>query len=318
MGTSYEAKSSIRFGAYELDLKAGVLRKGGIRIRCQEQPFQVLAALAERPGELFTREELCRRLWPGDTFVDFDHALNTAIKKVRSALNDDADTPRYIETVPRRGYRFLGTIEEQPTPLTQPTLPQLVAAPPARAKRLGFIAVGSVAVIALVILGLSWRFAPSRGDASTSPEFQRLTFDLPELGDARFTPDGVSVVYAAGWYPHKANLYTQRLGAPGPQQLGITTSMLLAISRQAELAILGTASDAQPPMTDVETSGTLARVPLNGGAPRELLADAEAADWSPSGELAVVRRAGERSRLEFPVGKVLYETSGWIGTPRFS
>lgn len=318
MGTSYEAKTSIRFGVYELDLKAGVLRKNGIRIRCQEQPFQVLAALAERPGELVTREELCRRLWPEDTFVDFDHALNTAIKKVRSALNDDADTPRYIETVPRRGYRFVAAIEEEPTPPAQPTLQQPLPAPPARAKRLGFIAMASVAAIALAILGFSWRFAPSRGDASTSPEFQRLTFDLPELGDARFTPDGASVVYAAGWYPHKGNLYTQRLGAPGPQLLGITTSMLLSISRQAELAILGTASDAQPPMTDVEMSGTLARVPLNGGAPRELLADAEAADWSPSGELAVVRRAGERSRLEFPVGKVLYETSGWIGTPRFS
>ena len=113
MGVSYPDRASIRFGAFELDLQAGVLRKNGIRIRCQEQPLQVLAALAERPGELVTREELRRRVWPGDTFVDFDHALNTAIKKIRAALNDDADSPRYIETVPRRGYRLMAPVEQE-------------------------------------------------------------------------------------------------------------------------------------------------------------------------------------------------------------
>ncbi|HEY2458814.1 MAG TPA: winged helix-turn-helix domain-containing protein [Candidatus Acidoferrum sp.] len=100
----------IRFGDYELDLESGMLRKNGMRIRCQEQPLQVLAALVENRGQLVTREDLRRRVWPRDTFVDFDHALNTAIKKIRAALNDDADAPRYIETVPRRGYRFIGTL----------------------------------------------------------------------------------------------------------------------------------------------------------------------------------------------------------------
>jgi TolB-like protein/DNA-binding winged helix-turn-helix (wHTH) protein/Flp pilus assembly protein TadD len=100
----------IRFGDYELDLQSGMLRKNGMRIRCQEQPLQVLAALVENPGQLVTREDLRRRVWPRDTFVDFDHALNTAIKKIRAALNDDADAPRYIETVPRRGYRFISTL----------------------------------------------------------------------------------------------------------------------------------------------------------------------------------------------------------------
>jgi DNA-binding winged helix-turn-helix (wHTH) protein len=93
-----------------VDLHAGVLRKNGMRIRCQEQPLQVLAALLERPGELVCREDLRHRVWPEDTFVDFDHALNTAVKKVRAALNDDADFPRYIETVPRRGYRFVAPV----------------------------------------------------------------------------------------------------------------------------------------------------------------------------------------------------------------
>jgi DNA-binding winged helix-turn-helix (wHTH) protein len=103
--------ATLSFGAYELDLQAGVLRKDGIRLRCQDQPLQVLAALAEKPGELVTREELRRRVWPQDTFVDFDHALNTAVKKIRATLNDDADAPRYIEKVPRRGYRFIAQVE---------------------------------------------------------------------------------------------------------------------------------------------------------------------------------------------------------------
>jgi TolB-like protein/DNA-binding winged helix-turn-helix (wHTH) protein/Tfp pilus assembly protein PilF len=87
-----------------------------MRIRCQEQPIQVLVALLERPGELLTREELRQRVWPEDTFVDFDHALNTAVKKIRAALNDEADSPRYLETVPRRGYRFIAPVQTEMTP----------------------------------------------------------------------------------------------------------------------------------------------------------------------------------------------------------
>jgi len=311
MGVSNPDRSSIRFGAFELDLQAGLLRKNGIRIRCQEQPLQVLAALAERPGELVTREELRRRVWPQDTFVDFDHALNTAIKKIRAALNDDADSPRYIETVPRRGYRLLAPVDPAAAP--SPAL-----APPVRAKHPALLAVGGIAVVVLAVLGFTWWRAPSRGEASTSPQFQRLTFDLPALGDARFTPDGASVVYSSGRFPHESDIYAQRLGAPGPQKLGIANSMLLAVSPQAELAVLGQVPDSKAPMAHLGMGGTLARVPLNGGAPRELLPDAEAAAWSPGGELAVVRRMGDKSRLEFPVGTVLYETAGWIAAPRFS
>src|ERR1700733_9177845 len=123
MGVSQQGRSLFRFASYELDLQTGVLRKEGIRIRCQEQPLQVLAVLAERPGELVTREELRQRVWPKDTFVDFDHALNTAIKKIRAALNDDADAPRYIETVPRWGYRFIAPLVQDSTSLTAPASP---------------------------------------------------------------------------------------------------------------------------------------------------------------------------------------------------
>lgn len=102
----------LRFGVFEVDLKASELRKHGFRIKLAEQPFQVLAMLLERPGETVTREELRAKLWQGDTFVDFDHGLNNAVMRVREVLLDSSDHPRYIETVPRRGYRFVAPVEE--------------------------------------------------------------------------------------------------------------------------------------------------------------------------------------------------------------
>jgi cholera toxin transcriptional activator len=101
-----------RFGLFELDLSAGELRKSGVKLRLQEQPFQVLAFLLERAGEVVTREELQQKLWPSDTFVDFDHGLNTAINKVREALGDSASNPRYVETLARRGYRFIAPVQD--------------------------------------------------------------------------------------------------------------------------------------------------------------------------------------------------------------
>lgn len=101
-----------RFGLYELDGKTGQLRKDGkVRPRVQGQPLDVLLLLLDRSGELVTREELRQRLWPADTFVDYDHSLNTAVNKLRDALDDSADNPRFIQTIPRRGYRFIATVE---------------------------------------------------------------------------------------------------------------------------------------------------------------------------------------------------------------
>ena len=106
-----QLRSRLRFGVFELDLHSGELRKHGLRIRLQEQPFQVLATLLEHPGEVVTREELQKKLWPADTFVDFDHGLNKAINKIRDALGDSSDSPRFVETVARRGYRFLAEVK---------------------------------------------------------------------------------------------------------------------------------------------------------------------------------------------------------------
>jgi TolB-like protein/DNA-binding winged helix-turn-helix (wHTH) protein/Flp pilus assembly protein TadD len=126
------ARRRLRFGVFELDLRAGELRKHGIRIRLQEQPFQVLAMLLEHPGEVVTREELQKKLWPADIFVDFDHGLNKAINKVRDALGDSAEDPRFVETVARRGYRFVSEVKVADIPrlrspeLDRPTYPTVV------------------------------------------------------------------------------------------------------------------------------------------------------------------------------------------------
>src|ERR1700757_705958 len=115
MQENHEVRGRLCFGTFELDLRAGELRKHGLRIRLQEQPFLVLATLLEHPGEVVTREEIEKKLWPADTFVDFDHGLNKTINKIREALGDSAESPRFVETVARRGYRFLAEVKAADT-----------------------------------------------------------------------------------------------------------------------------------------------------------------------------------------------------------
>lgn len=118
-----------RFEQFEADVNAAELRRKGKRLKLQMQPFQVLVALLERPAEVVTREELRLRLWPQDTFVDFDHGLNTAMAKLRDALGDSAGSPRYIETIAKRGYRFLGEVEAGEAPAASPVIQSSVATP---------------------------------------------------------------------------------------------------------------------------------------------------------------------------------------------
>ena len=128
MTTSPQLPSVIRFGAFEADLLSGELRKSGIRLKIQDRPFQILVILLEHPGLVVTREQLQKRLWPEDTFVDFEHGLNTAINKLRDALSDEADNPRFIETLPKRGYRFIAPVSASAAPRAH-----LHAGPPANA-----------------------------------------------------------------------------------------------------------------------------------------------------------------------------------------
>src|SRR5262245_12442199 len=104
--------SVVRFGPFELDLSSRELRRGTVCVRLQAQPFEILQMLLERRGEVVTRTELRNRLWPSGTFVDFEHSLNAAIKRLRAALGDNADNPQYVETLPRRGYRFKNSVDE--------------------------------------------------------------------------------------------------------------------------------------------------------------------------------------------------------------
>jgi cholera toxin transcriptional activator len=111
MPSSNREARLLRFGVFEVDLTAGELRKNGARIRLQEQPFQVLTALLQNAGQVVTRDELREKIWPADTFVDFDHSLNTAVNKIRESLGDSASSPRFVETMARRGYRFIAHVD---------------------------------------------------------------------------------------------------------------------------------------------------------------------------------------------------------------
>src|SRR5215813_8635464 len=145
-----------RFSSFEVDLRSGQLYKHGIRLKLQDQPFQVLALLLEHPGDLVTREELHQKLWPSDTFVDFDTGLNNAIKKLRDALGDSAEEPRYIETLPRRGYRFIPHVENGNGDLTaaRPTATVLPFVPPRKPGNRRRIFIASFAAMFLIVTGV--------------------------------------------------------------------------------------------------------------------------------------------------------------------
>src|SRR5215831_4186982 len=140
--------SKRRFGVFEFDPLARELTKHGVSLKVQEQPIQILLALLDQPGRIVTREELQRRLWPDGTFVDFEQSLNKAVNKLREALGDSASNPIYIETVPRRGYRFLAPVEGERAvePIAKPT------APHREARR--WAAVGAVIIAAVLATGL--------------------------------------------------------------------------------------------------------------------------------------------------------------------
>src|SRR5882762_7153109 len=130
MGTPATSARIVRFGIFEVDLNALELRKHGLRLKLPEQPFQILVMLLERPGEIVTRDELRNRLWQTDTFVDFDHGLNNAVMRLREVLGDSSDNPRFVETIPRRGYRFIAPVDEffpvQPAAVQESGTNQLV------------------------------------------------------------------------------------------------------------------------------------------------------------------------------------------------
>src|SRR5262252_9248913 len=162
-----DMSSTRHFGVFEVDLRGGELRRNGIKVKLQDQPFQVLAELVEHPGQVVTREDLRNRLWPADTYVDFDHSLNAVIRRLRDALGDSADNPTFVETVARRGYRFLAPVSAVPAngngasesgPITETKPASDVS--PSRKKKLWIIAGMSAVVLVLLGLVLGFFLAP--------------------------------------------------------------------------------------------------------------------------------------------------------------
>ncbi len=214
-----------RFGPYEVDLHTHELWKFGTRLRLVGQPFEILAVLLRKPGELVTREELRTRLWPADTFVDFNHGLNAAVNKLREALSDAADAPRYIETLPRRGYRFIATVEwikaapgVLPQPRSSPARPQVEATPvafvevpdplafagmcavqsPVSRDRSGYL-IGAAVVLVLILSGMFFHKVLSRVDTGAAAhsviEHTRPLLSISDTNAPAFSPDGNSVAF---------------------------------------------------------------------------------------------------------------------------
>ena len=201
----------VRFGAFEADLQSGELRKSGTKIRLQDQPFRVLALLLLRSGEVVSREELRSEIWPDDTFVDFDHSLNTAINKIREALGDSASHPRFVETIPRRGYRCVYPMERPATVTSGNT-----DTPRRRLTR------SSVLVPALVLLAGVAALIVGLNSSRHSPEYtlRRLTFDAGKTSWPAISPDGKLVAYVSERSRRgNRDLWLQQIGGGPPIRL---------------------------------------------------------------------------------------------------
>jgi Tol biopolymer transport system component/DNA-binding winged helix-turn-helix (wHTH) protein len=190
----------IAFADFEVDLRSGEIRKNGIRIRLQAQPFQLLALLLVNAGEVVSRDEICRELWPADTFVDFDHSLAAAVNKIREALCDAADNPKYIDTIPKRGYRFIGTIRlEPPVIMAVPEMLESVEfapAPAATAKTRWKWAIGLVAVTLAVAAAISFAWM-SRKPVELPPMTVVPFTSYPGSETApSFSPDGSRIAFS--------------------------------------------------------------------------------------------------------------------------
>jgi len=320
---------ALHFGPFELDLRSGELRRGGALLKLQPQPFKVLALLAGHPGELVTREEIQHEVWPAGTFVDFEQSLNFCIRQIRAVLGDSALTPRYIETLPRRGYRWIGGPVEKvaggpailewrrPAAVARPALepkadgpiapggsggptapggsggPEALAEPvhprPERPPRHLFMPLTTAGVLAILSAGLYFAFA--RRGPEPAPSFQRLTFRRGSVEAARFAPEG-QVVLSAAWEGEPPALYASRLETRESRRVDMPGSRVVGVSRQGEVAYL--------------KESTLARAPLAGGPPRQVLDGVMLADWTTDGaDFLVVRRSKGPYRLEFPIGTVL-------------
>jgi Tol biopolymer transport system component/DNA-binding winged helix-turn-helix (wHTH) protein len=211
----------IRFATFEVDLQAQELRKGGLRLKLSGQPFQVLAILLEQPGVVVTREELQKRLWP-DTFVDVDHNLNTAINKIREALGDSSENPRFVETLPRRGYRFVAPITANGTAaatVTHTPENRSTSVPKTVARMRPLLASGFLAALIVLVAGALWIY--KRGKTPEPPPqrtLTRITFDDGLQSEPTWSPDGRYIAYSSD-RGGKVDIWVQQISGGDPIQI---------------------------------------------------------------------------------------------------
>jgi DNA-binding winged helix-turn-helix (wHTH) protein/Tol biopolymer transport system component len=297
----------VQFGVFELNRRAGELRKHGNRIRLQPKSMQILCALLERPGEIVTRVELKARLWPDDTFVDFESGLNTAVNRLRLALGDSAEHPRYIETEARAGYRFIGAAP--PKPDLALSLPPQIIPSEAPAKRRVLLHWRFAAVLGFLVIAVTAAIGLRPPDPAV--KFRQITFRRGQVSGARFEESPRSILYTAQWENEPRRIYEAHVGDPVSRILGFEGLSLVALSRLGELAVLR--SDG----TMNIGGGTLSRVTINDGPIQQIAENIFGADWSSDGtRLALVRVVAGAQQLEFPEGRVLYHTSGWLSNLR--
>jgi eukaryotic-like serine/threonine-protein kinase len=283
----------------------------------------------ENPGRVVTRDELRTRLWPADTFVDFESGLNTAANRLRSALGDSADSPIYVETLPRVGYRFVApvtirkasrkAIEGAPSaslelePLTGMTTEplQLSRSPAASPRRHGpalGLRVASIVAAALALAaGVFWLVNKPNKAALA---FRPVTFKSGAVGQARFTPDGGSIVYSAEWGDDGSRLFEADLANPDPHDLGYRDAWLAGVSPAADLAVLQKSSDGY--------GMVLEQALLKGGVPQVVSKGVLSADYGPNRALCLIGIHGREYSVEFPPGHRLYTSNNCISHARVS
>ena len=278
---SAPSANTIRFGIFEADFRSGELRRNGVRVRLQEQPLQILSLLLQKPGEVVTREELQARLWPADTFVDFDHSLNTAVKRLRDALGDSAENPRFVETLARRGYRFIAPVH----PDGRSTMPEPAASVVTPGVHIKHPLLLATSAALLVIGGLAGWFLGARANARSTPHFTetRVTANPTELpvSSAALSRDGNYVAYS-----DSNGLFLRVLdtGETRPLSLPAGYHFRAAAWFPDGTHILASAHDPQTEKL------SLWRISVLGGETRKVIDDAGSGAISPDGQqLAFVR-----------------------------
>src|SRR5262245_28855082 len=302
------AVRTLRFGVFEMDLRSGELRKDGMLVKLAHQPFELLAFLARHPGDVVSREEIQRRLWGDGIVVEFDQRLNTCVKQIRAALNDDADVPRYLETLPKRGYRWLAPVEalgvdgaprgERPAlrlvdaPVERPA--PVPAAEPPRSSRSRWLARAHAALTVLALAGVGVLLA-RRPETPPMASWRQVSFRRGVVNSARFAPGG-EIVFAAAWDGAPTRLFSTRAGWSNARAIELEpkVSRLVGVSPSGEVAFI-----------ELRGVAILKRLPA-GGAPRAVADRVIAADWLPDGrDLVAVRLVDGKRRLEFPLGHPL-------------